>query len=46
MSQPNSSPVMASREGGVVTLSFNRPASLNALDLPSALAFLEAVRDN
>ncbi len=35
-------PVLVTREGGVTTLSVNRPAALNALDVPTAHAFLAA----
>ena len=35
-------PVIVTREGGIVTLAFNRPATMNALDVPTASAFLQA----
>lgn len=37
-------PVLAWRSGGVAHLRFNRPAALNAIDVPMALAFLAACR--
>ncbi|MCK8785348.1 enoyl-CoA hydratase-related protein [Roseomonas sp. NAR14] len=37
------SPLLVSHEDGVAHLRFNRPASLNALDQPTAEAFREAV---
>src|SRR5574343_639929 len=37
-------PLQVIREGAVVHLCFNRPAALNAVDLPMAQAFLSAVR--
>ena len=37
-----STPLLVTRDGGVVTLTFNRPAAMNALDVPAASAFLEA----
>jgi len=38
-------PLQIGREGAVATLRFNRPATLNALDVPMAEGFLAAVRD-
>lgn len=38
-------PLLIGREGAVATLRFNRPAALNALDVPMAEAFLAAARD-
>ncbi|WP_038212937.1 enoyl-CoA hydratase/isomerase family protein [Xenophilus azovorans] len=37
-------PVLLALEGGVATLAFNRPQALNALDIPTAAAFLAACR--
>lgn len=37
-------PLLAWREGAVAQIRFNRPASLNAIDVPMAQAFLSAVR--
>ncbi|WP_431512278.1 enoyl-CoA hydratase/isomerase family protein [Variovorax sp. DAIF25] len=37
-------PLEFGREGAVATLRFNRPAALNAIDVPMAQAFLAAVR--
>ncbi len=37
-------PLLVQRTGGLVTLQFNRPQALNALDLPMAQAFLAAMR--
>jgi 2-(1,2-epoxy-1,2-dihydrophenyl)acetyl-CoA isomerase len=47
MSAPTSpqAPVQIMRDGAVVELRLNRPAALNALDIPTALAFLAACRD-
>lgn len=39
------SPLQVEREGAVVTLRFNRPDALNALDVPLAQALRSAVRD-
>ena len=39
------SPLLVSRQGAIVTLQFNRPEALNALDVPLAQALLTAVRD-
>lgn len=36
-------PLLLERHGAVATLRFNRPAAMNALDVPTAQAFLEAV---
>lgn len=38
-------PLLIGRDGAVATLVFNRPAALNALDVPMAQAFLAAVQD-
>ena len=37
-------PLLIGREGTVATIRFNRPAALNAIDVPMAHAFLEAVQ--
>jgi 2-(1,2-epoxy-1,2-dihydrophenyl)acetyl-CoA isomerase len=37
---PSTAPVLLHREGGVAWLVLNRPAALNALDIPTAQAFL------
>ena len=37
-------PVLVERTGAMVSLCFNRPHALNALDVPMAQAFLEAMR--
>lgn len=37
--------LLVGRDGAVATLTFNRPAALNAIDVPMAQAFLAAVRD-
>ena len=39
------SPLQIERDGAVVTLRFNRPKALNAVDIPMAQAFLRAVRE-
>lgn len=44
MSTDNSAPLLIGREGAVATLQFNRPAALNAIDVPMAQAFLAAVK--
>lgn len=36
--------VLMTREGAIATLTFNRPEALNALDVPMAYAFLDAMR--
>ena len=41
----NNAPLIVSRQGAIVTLQFNRPEALNALDVPMAQALLVAVRD-
>ena len=38
-------PLQIERDGAVVTLRFNRPKALNAVDVPMAQAFLQAARD-
>lgn len=38
-------PLIIGREGAVATLQFNRPAALNAIDVPMAQAFLAAVQN-
>ena len=40
-----SSPLLVSRQGGIVTLQFNRPEAMNALDVPTANALLAATKD-
>ncbi len=42
MNTPDTSPLLVTREGGIVTLVLNRPAAMNALDVPTATAFLAA----
>ena len=42
MSSSNSNPVILTREAGMATLTFNRPSAMNALDAPTARAFLAA----
>lgn len=37
-------PLLIGREGAVATLQFNRPAALNAIDVPMAQAFLAAIK--
>ena len=44
MTSPNSSPVRMTHEGGITTILFNRPSAMNALDVPTAHAFLAACR--
>lgn len=44
MTEPNSNYVVVTRDGGVATLTFNRPAAMNALDVPTASAFLAGCR--
>lgn len=39
------SPLLLSRDGAVATIRFNRPAALNAIDMPMANAFLAAARE-
>ncbi|GAB2466053.1 enoyl-CoA hydratase-related protein [Comamonas humi] len=39
------SPLLTSRQGGIVTWQFNRPDALNALDVPLAQALLAAARE-
>lgn len=40
----DTSPLLLSRDGAVAILRFNRPQALNAIDVPMAQAFLDAVR--
>ena len=40
-----SSPLLVSRQGGIVSLQFNRPEAMNALDVPTAQALLAAAKD-
>lgn len=42
MSTPDSNPLVMTRDGGIATLTFNRPAAMNALDVATARAFLQA----
>lgn len=42
MSASNSNPVILTCEGGMATMTFNRPSAMNALDVPTASAFLAA----
>lgn len=44
MNSADSSPVLLLREGGIATLRFNRPSAMNALDVPTAKAFLAACK--
>lgn len=44
MSPSDSNEVVLTRDGGIANLTFNRPLAMNALDIPSALAFLRACR--
>lgn len=44
MSIPPESPLLLERQGAIATLRFNRPAALNAVDVPMAQALLAAVR--
>ncbi len=41
----DNAPLLVGREGAVATLCFNRPAALNALDVPMAEAFLLAAQN-
>lgn len=41
---PNPNPLLIERSGAVVTLRFNRPGALNAVDVPMAQALLAAAR--
>lgn len=43
-SERDDPPLIIGREGAVATLQFNRPAALNAIDVPMAQAFLAAVK--
>ena len=40
----DTSPLIVTRQDAIVTLQFNRPEALNALDLPMAQAMLQAVQ--
>ena len=40
----DTAPLLVTRQGAVATLRFNRPAAMNALDLPTALALRDAVQ--
>lgn len=41
---PTEAPLLVERNGAITTLRFNRPAALNAVDVPMAQALLAAVR--
>jgi 2-(1,2-epoxy-1,2-dihydrophenyl)acetyl-CoA isomerase len=40
---PDARPILFDRDGELITITLNRPASLNAIDLPLALALHEAI---
>ncbi len=40
----DTAPLIATRQGAIATLRFNRPEAMNALDVPTALALRDAVR--
>jgi len=42
---PSADPVLLRRDGAVTVLQINRPAAYNALDVPTATAFLAACRE-
>lgn len=42
MNSPDSNPVLLTQSGGIATLAFNRPAAMNALDVPTVKAFYAA----
>ena len=44
MTSSTEPPLLLERHGAIATLRFNRPASMNALDVPTALALRDAVR--
>ena len=44
-SQNTQTPVLLQRDGVIATLTFNRPQALNAIDVPMARAFLDAMRE-
>lgn len=44
LAMPTTAPLIVTRQDAVVTLQFNRPEALNALDLPMAQALLQAVQ--
>ena len=44
MNLPQTAPVLLSRAGGIAFLTLNRPEAINALDVPTAKAFLAACR--
>ena len=44
MNLSQTAPVLLSREGGIAFLTLNRPEAINALDVPTAKAFLAACR--
>ncbi|CAN5349637.1 enoyl-CoA hydratase-related protein [soil metagenome] len=44
MATTESRPLVMSIDGGIATMTFNRPEAMNALDIPTASAFLAACR--
>ena len=44
MTDTQDTPLRLQREGAIATLTFHRPAALNAIDVPMALALRDAVR--
>src|SRR5256885_3418605 len=44
MTDTQDTPLLLHREGAIATLTFHRPAALNAIDVPMALALRDAVR--
>lgn len=45
MTSPSSAPLRVERDGAIVTLVFNRPQALNAINVPMAQALLAALQD-
>jgi len=45
MSETNTAPVLLARDGGIATISFNRPEAMNALDVPTGHALLAICRE-
>ncbi|WP_027014293.1 enoyl-CoA hydratase/isomerase family protein [Comamonas composti] len=41
---PEKTPLLVERDGAIATLTFHRPESLNAIDVPMAQAFLQAMQ--